>query len=197
MDSLKRIRRRQPTENTNGIGPHSWSGFHHARFNTFRTLSEQRKSYWNENTWMGTERKDIWQTKKKKEQTSQEHVGPGLGAADRVLCKHCFWQASEHKGQKLDTMRNISENKDLGWEKKGAGRTAAKCITLSAELSCIRVLMSSCRGFLSPGPLMAVVVQRAQQLAVLGLRERQTLVHKPPNGSSTFENAFGREMRPW
>lgn len=152
MGSLKRIRRRQPTENTNGIGPHH--GFHHAWFNTSRTLSEQRKSSWNENTWMGTERKDIWQTKKKKKnKLARSTSGRGLGAADRVLCKHCFWQASEHMGPKLDTMQNISGNKDLGWGKNGAGQTAAKCLTLSAELSCIRVFMSSCTGFLSPGPL--------------------------------------------
>lgn len=45
---------------------------------------------------------------------------------------------------------------------------------------------------------MAVVVQRAQQLAELGMKERidtstQPLMHKPQNGFSTFENAFGRD----
>lgn len=125
-----------------------------------------------------------WANKKRTNQPGACRAGSG--AADHepeASYKHCFWQAAGHGGQGWTPCKTTPRVK-IWWGGNRVGGTAAKCITISAEPPRIRVLTSSCRGFLSPRPLMAVVVQRAQQLAALGLTENRH-VHTATHAQTT------------
>lgn len=114
---MKRIGQRGRTGNTNSTNPKSLRRAEaphlDARFNSSRTLSEQIKTFWIENTLAGTEGKDTGQIKK--EQTSPKHVAQN-GVQPTMSLKRrasTVFGRQMYTGARVGLHANISENKKI------------------------------------------------------------------------------------